>query len=186
MEEFNFTFKLKDTKLIIYHQILYYKSCIYTDISRSTSYVHLTPLQVEMVFWLLSMLANRDKEEMSRTLLALSSSQDSCIAMRKSGCVPLLVQILHEAPGTSSGPGETSAGGTMMGCSREAKSRASAALHNIIYSQQDEGQARREMRVLHMLEQIRTYCDSGWDWIESHAGTPSPAGTKTTGESSSL
>ncbi|TKS75234.1 Adenomatous polyposis coli protein 2 [Collichthys lucidus] len=136
--------------------------------------------KVEMVFWLLSMLANRDKEEMSRTLLALSSSQDSCIAMRKSGCVPLLVQILHEAPGTGSGPGETSVGGSMMGCSREAKSRASAALHNIIYSQQDEGQARREMRVLHMLEQIRTYCDSGWDWIESHAGTPSPAGTKTT------
>lgn len=130
------------------------------------------------MFWLLSMLANRDKEEMSRTLLALSSSQDSCIAMRKSGCVPLLVQILHEAPG--GGPGETGAG-----CSREAKSRASAALHNVIYSQQDEGQARREMRVLHMLEQIRTYCDSGWDWIESHAGTPSPGGTKTSGESSS-
>ncbi|XP_060890664.1 adenomatous polyposis coli protein 2 [Labrus mixtus] len=133
--------------------------------------------KVEMVFWLLSMLANRDKEEMSRTLLALSSSQDSCIAMRKSGCVPLLVQILHETP--AGGSGETAAGGTT-GCSREAKSRASAALHNIIYSQQDEGQARREMRVLHMLEQIRTYCDSGWDWIESHAGTTSPGGTKTT------
>lgn len=140
------------------------------------------PPQVEMVFWLLSMLANRDKEEMSRTLLALSSSQDSCIAMRKSGCVPLLVQILHEGPDGGSGPGETAAGGTATGCSREAKSRASAALHNIIYSQQDEGQARREMRVLHMLEQIRTYCDSGWDWIESHAGTPSPGGTRTTGE----
>ncbi|XP_074523629.1 adenomatous polyposis coli protein 2 [Halichoeres trimaculatus] len=137
--------------------------------------------KVEMVFWLLSMLANKDKEEMSRTLLALSSSQDSCIAMRKSGCVPLLVQILHEGPVGPSGPGETAAGPTTTtGCSREAKSRASAALHNIIYSQQDEGQARREMRVLHMLEQIRTYCDSGWDWIESHAGTPSPGGTKTT------
>uniref|UniRef100_A0A8C4F9X5 APC regulator of WNT signaling pathway 2 n=1 Tax=Dicentrarchus labrax TaxID=13489 RepID=A0A8C4F9X5_DICLA len=109
-----------------------------------------------------------DKEEMSRTLLALSSSQDSCIAMRKSGCVPLLVQILHEAPGSGSGPGETTASGTTAaGCSREAKSRAAAALHNIIYSQQDEGQARREMRVLHMLEQVRTYCDSGWDWIEN-------------------
>lgn len=137
--------------------------------------------QVEMVFWLLSMLANRDKEEMSRTLLAMSSSQDSCIAMRKSGCVPLLVQILHEAPG---GTGETtgSTGCNRAGCSREAKSRASAALHNIIYSQQDEGQARREMRVLHMLEQIRTHCDSGWDWIETHAGTPSPGGTKATGK----
>ncbi|KAM3619793.1 uncharacterized protein V6R79_013659 [Siganus canaliculatus] len=134
--------------------------------------------KMEMVFWLLSMLANRDKEEMSRTLLALSSSQDSCIAMRKSGCVPLLVQILHEAPAA---PVDTSGSSTTTAsCSREAKSRASAALHNIIFSQQDEGQARREMRVLHMLEQIRTYCDSGWDWIESHVGTPLPGGTKTT------
>uniref|UniRef100_A0A3B5LIQ6 Adenomatous polyposis coli N-terminal dimerisation domain-containing protein n=1 Tax=Xiphophorus couchianus TaxID=32473 RepID=A0A3B5LIQ6_9TELE len=138
-------------------------------------------LPVEMVFWLLSMLANRDKDEMSRTLLALSSSQDSCIAMRKSGCVPLLVQILHEVPsGVPDGvPGETTGGAASTGCSRDTKSRASAALHNIIFSQQDEGQAHREMKVLHMLEQIRTYCDSGWDWLESHAMTPSPGGTKT-------
>ncbi|XP_051929935.1 LOW QUALITY PROTEIN: adenomatous polyposis coli protein 2-like [Hippocampus zosterae] len=123
--------------------------------------------KMEMVFWLLSMLANRDKEEMSRTLLALSSSQDSCVAMRKSGGVPLLVQILHEEAG---GPGEAR-------CSRQAKSRAGAALHNIIYSQHDEGQARREMRVLHMLEQVRTYCDSGWDWMENRAeGRPGPTG----------
>ncbi|XP_043985187.1 adenomatous polyposis coli protein 2 [Gambusia affinis] len=137
--------------------------------------------KVEMVFWLLSMLANRDKDEMSRTLLALSSSQDSCIAMRKSGCVPLLVQILHEVPGgvPDGVPGETAGGASSTGVSRDTKSRASAALHNIIFSQQDEGQAHREMKVLHMLEQIRTYCDSGWDWLETHAVTPSPGGTKT-------
>ncbi|XP_036409734.1 adenomatous polyposis coli protein 2-like [Megalops cyprinoides] len=134
-----------------------------------------TGSKVEMVFWLLSMLATRDREEMTRTLLAMSSSQDSCLAMRKSGCVPLLVQILHDGPG---GAGEA-AGGT--GCSsREARSRAGAALHNVVYSQPDEGQARREMRVLHVLEQIRTHCDTGWDWIENHLGTPSPGGNKTT------
>uniref|UniRef100_A0AAY4EUW5 Uncharacterized protein n=1 Tax=Denticeps clupeoides TaxID=299321 RepID=A0AAY4EUW5_9TELE len=132
--------------------------------------------RVEMVFWLLSMLATRDREEMSRTLLAMSSSQDSCIAMRKSGCVPLLVQILHDGPG---GQGGDAAGGNA-GYSREARSRASAALHNIVYSQPDEGQARREMRVLHVLEQIRSHCESGWDWIENHVGTPSAGGTKTT------
>lgn len=142
-----------------------------------------------MVFWLLSMLATRDREEMSRTLLAMSSSQDSCIAMRKSGCVPLLVQILHDGPeGGAAAAGEAGGGGGgggagsgSLGCSREARSRASAALHNIIYSQQDEGQARREMRVLHVLEQIRSHCESGWDWIESHVGIPSPGGTRTTG-----
>ncbi|XP_066503224.1 adenomatous polyposis coli protein 2 [Hoplias malabaricus] len=127
--------------------------------------------KVEMVFWLLSMLASRDREEMSRTLLAMSSSQESCIAMRKSGCVPLLVQILHDG-----GSGET---GGAVGCSREARSRASAALHNIVYSQPDEGQARREMRVLHVLEQIRSHCENGWDWIENHLRTPSPGGAKT-------
>lgn len=136
--------------------------------------------KVEMVFWLLSLLANRDKEEMSRTLLALSSSQDSCLAMRKSGCVPLLVQILHEdLPGGPDPEELPPPGGPAQGCSREARSRAGAALHNIIYSQQDEGQARREMRVLQMLEQIRTYCDSGWDWMETRAG---PMGGTSTGE----
>lgn len=131
-----------------------------------------------MVFWLLSLLANRDKEEMSRTLLALSSSQDSCLAMRKSGCVPLLVQILHEdLPGGPDPEEPPPPGGPARGCSREARSRASAALHNIIYSQQDEGQARREMRVLQMLEQIRTYCDSGWDWMETRAGPMGGTGT---------
>ncbi len=42
-------------------------------------------LQVEMVYSLLSMLGTHDKDDMSRTLLAMSSSQDSCIAMRQSG-----------------------------------------------------------------------------------------------------
>ncbi|CAL8310305.1 unnamed protein product [Lota lota] len=121
--------------------------------------------KVEMVFWLLSMMASRDKEEMSRTLLAMSSSQDSCLAMRRCGCVPLLVQILHQ-------------GGEAGGCSREARSRASATLHNIIYCQGDEGQARREMRVLHMLEQVRSHCDSGWEWIDSHRADPTPGGTR--------
>lgn len=138
-----------------------------------------------MVFWLLSLLANRNKEELSRTLLALSSSQDSCLAMRKSGCVPLLVQILHEDPRGGADPEEPPPpGGPAEVCSREARSRASATLHNIIYSQQDEGQARREMRVLQMLEQIRTYCDSGWDWMETRAGPPGCASTS--GESYSV
>ncbi|KAJ0065742.1 hypothetical protein NL108_017561 [Boleophthalmus pectinirostris] len=130
--------------------------------------------KMEMVFWLLSMLANRDKEEMSRTLLALSSSQDSCVAMRKSGCVPLLVQILHESQADAKNDAKTL---DKASCSREARSRAAAALHNIIFSQSDEGQGRREMRVLQVLEQIRTYCETGWDWIESHAHTPSPGAT---------
>ena len=41
--------------------------------------------KVEMVYGLLSMLGTTNKDDMSRTLLAMSCSQDSCIAMRQSG-----------------------------------------------------------------------------------------------------
>ncbi|XP_048416167.2 adenomatous polyposis coli protein 2 isoform X3 [Stegostoma tigrinum] len=117
--------------------------------------------KVEMVFWLLSMLATRDKEDMSRTLLAMSSSQDSCMAMRKSGCLPLLIQLLHDSE-RDSGPSRNASN------SKEARARASAALHNIIYSQPDEGQAKREMRALHVLEQVRLYCETCWEWLDTN------------------
>ncbi|XP_029469932.1 LOW QUALITY PROTEIN: adenomatous polyposis coli protein 2 [Rhinatrema bivittatum] len=114
--------------------------------------------KVEVVFWLLSMLATRDKEDMSRTLLAMSSSQDSCIAMRKSGCLPFLIQILHDTDRDATAPAGSS--------SKDSRMRANAALHNIVFSQPDEGQAKKEMRVLHVLEQVRSYSETCWDWLE--------------------
>uniref|UniRef100_A0A8D1IAY0 Adenomatous polyposis coli protein n=1 Tax=Sus scrofa TaxID=9823 RepID=A0A8D1IAY0_PIG len=117
--------------------------------------------QVEMVYSLLSMLGTHDKDDMSRTLLAMSSSQDSCISMRQSGCLPLLIQLLHGNDKDS----------VLLGNSRgskEARARASAALHNIIHSQPDDKRGRREIRVLHLLEQIRAYCETCWEWQEAH------------------
>ncbi|XP_074834363.1 adenomatous polyposis coli protein 2 [Carettochelys insculpta] len=133
---------------------------------------HLSNNKVEVIFWLLSMLATRDKDDMSRTLLAMSSSQESCLAMRKSGCLPLLVQILHDTdrePGAHESPG----GG------KDARMRANAALHNIVFSQPDEGQAKKEMRVLHVLEQIRSYSETCWDWLQmqSKEGKKGPEGS---------
>ncbi|XP_075061663.1 adenomatous polyposis coli protein 2 [Mixophyes fleayi] len=116
--------------------------------------------KVEVVFWLLSMLATRDKDDMSRTLLAMSSSQDSCQAMRRSGCLPLLLQILHETE-RDVRTHETQG-------FKDARIRANATLHNVIFSQPDEGQAKKEMRVLHILEQIRSYTETCWDWMLSH------------------
>ncbi|NXX57545.1 APCL protein, partial [Scopus umbretta] len=132
---------------------------------------HLPLPQVEVVFWLLSMLATRDKDDMSRTLLAMSSSQESCLAMRKSGCLPLLIQILHDSDGEP-GPPESPAG------AKDARMRANAALHNIVFSQPDEGQAKKEMRVLHVLEQIRSYSETCWDWLQmqSRDGGRGPKG----------
>ncbi|XP_050789817.1 adenomatous polyposis coli protein 2 [Gopherus flavomarginatus] len=120
---------------------------------------HLSDNKVEVVFWLLSMLATRDKDDMSRTLLAMSSSQESCLAMRKSGCLPLLVQILHD---TDREPGDPQSPGS----GKDSRMRANAALHNIIFSQPDEGQAKKETRVLHVLEQIRSYSETCWDWLQ--------------------
>lgn len=145
-----------------------------------------------MVYSLLSMLGTHDKDDMSRTLLAMSSSQDSCIAMRQSGCLPLLIQLLHgndkdslllgnlicrtllfyftclylsHCPGNvlpvSRRPGNSRG-------SKEARARASAALHNIVHSQPDDKRGRREIRVLHLLEQVRHYCEACWSWQENH------------------
>ncbi|KAL0611190.1 Adenomatous polyposis coli protein 2 [Plecturocebus cupreus] len=128
--------------------------------------------KVEVVFWLLSMLATRDQEDTARTLLAMSSSPESCVAMRRSGCLPLLLQILHgtgtEAGGRAGAPGAPGA--------KDARMRANAALHNIVFSQPDQGLARKEMRVLHVLEQIRAYCETCWDWLQAREGGPEGGG----------
>ncbi|KAM3874001.1 adenomatous polyposis coli protein [Diretmus argenteus] len=117
--------------------------------------------KVEMVYSLLSMLGTHDKDDMSRTLLAMSSSQDSCIAMRQSGCLPLLIQLLHGNDKDSLLLGNSRG-------SKEARARASAALHNIVHSQPDDKRGRREIRVLHLLEQVRLYCETSWAWQENH------------------
>jgi adenomatosis polyposis coli protein len=120
---------------------------------------------------LLSMLATRDQEDTARTLLAMSSSPESCVAMRRSGCLPLLLQILHgtEAGGRAGSPGAPGA--------KDARMRANAALHNIVFSQPDQGLARKEMRVLHVLEQIRAYCETCWDWLQARDSGPEGGGT---------
>ncbi|NXF87170.1 APCL protein, partial [Eubucco bourcierii] len=58
------------------------------------------------------------------------------------------------------GPPESPSG------AKDARMRANAALHNIVFSQPDEGQAKKEMRVLHVLEQIRSYSETCWDWLQ--------------------
>lgn len=99
--------------------------------------------KVEMVYGLLSMLGTHDRPDMSRTLLAMSSSPDSCVAMRQSGCLPLLVQLLHSSEQDA-----------------DTRNRAAQALHNMVHCHPDEKRGRRESRVLKLLEQIRLYCDS--------------------------
>ncbi|CAK9800936.1 Adenomatous polyposis coli protein [Anthophora quadrimaculata] len=100
--------------------------------------------KVDVVYNLLGMLGSTEgREDMSATLLSMSNSIDNCLIMRQSGCLPLLVQLIH-APGQDP----------------ETRERASRALHNIVYAKSDERAGRREARVLRFLEQLRDYCQA--------------------------
>lgn len=103
--------------------------------------------RIDMVQSLLSMLGTHDKDDMSRTLLAMSNSKDSCAAMRQSGCLPLLIDLLHGKDLTDKN------------ARREARARAGLALHNIVYSNVEDRRGRREIRVLRLLEIARAHCD---------------------------
>ena len=64
------------------------------------------------------------------------------------GCIPLLIQILHP----SNLPEEAHA-------SSETKARAARALKNIVQFNSDEKIKRKELRVLKLLEVIRSYTE---------------------------
>ncbi|XP_054706506.1 uncharacterized protein LOC129216321 [Uloborus diversus] len=121
-------------------------------------HTHQLGTKVEMVYSLLSMLGSCNKEDMSRTLLEMSNNQDSCIAMRQSGCLPLLIQLLHGSEQDQALPEQKSTENVKWAV-REARRRASQALHNIVHAHPDDRRGRREARVLRLLEQIRDYSD---------------------------
>ncbi|XP_029154939.1 LOW QUALITY PROTEIN: microtubule-associated protein futsch-like [Nylanderia fulva] len=99
--------------------------------------------KVDVVYNLLGMLEKNGRDDMSTTLLSMSTSLDSCLVMRQSGCLPLLVQLIH-APRQDP----------------ETRDRAMQALHNVIHAKSDERAGRREARVLRFLEQLRDYCQN--------------------------
>lgn len=99
--------------------------------------------KVDVVYNLLGMLEKNGREDMSTTLLSMSTSIDSCLVMRQSGCLPLLVQLIH-APGQDP----------------DTRDRAMQALHNVVHAKSDERAGRREARVLRFLEQVRDYCQT--------------------------
>lgn len=98
--------------------------------------------KVECVYSLLSMLGSNDPLEMSKKFLELSANGQSCATLRRSGCMPLLVQMMH-APDND----------------QEVRKCASLALHNVVHSHPDEKAGRREAKVLRLLDQIVDYCN---------------------------
>nr|CAH7717003.1 unnamed protein product [Callosobruchus chinensis] len=98
--------------------------------------------KMDVVHGLLAVLAGQERVDMGETLLALSGCPESCLAMRQSGCIPLLVQLVQ-----SDRDGET-------------RKKASQALHNLVNSQPDEKLRKRESRVLKLLDQCRAYTEA--------------------------
>ncbi|XP_077289058.1 uncharacterized protein LOC143913256 [Arctopsyche grandis] len=98
--------------------------------------------KVDCVYSLLSLLSISadNNADMSEYLLKMSQSIESCIAMRQSGCIPLLVQLINSKHTYAS------------------REKAAQALHNLIHAQPDDKAGRREVRVLRLLEQVREYC----------------------------
>ncbi|XP_043464200.1 uncharacterized protein LOC122499764 isoform X1 [Leptopilina heterotoma] len=100
--------------------------------------------KVDVVYSLLGMLGRSEgRDDMSATLLSMTNSIENCRVMRQSGCLPLLIQLIH-APDQD----------------HETRERAARALHNIIQARSDERVGRREVRVLRLLEQLRDYCQT--------------------------
>ena len=101
---------------------------------------------MEMVYSLLSLLIIHDRDDMSKILLAMSRSVDSCFVMRQSGCLPLLVQLLHSC--------DTSVSDNRVN-TRAVRQRATAALHNIVFGYPDDKRTKQKMRILYLLEIVR-------------------------------
>lgn len=98
--------------------------------------------KIECVYSLLSMLGSHDSMETASKFLELSKTRDSCIALRRSGCIPLLVQIMHSD------------------VDDVARKKAGIALHNVIHCHPDDKVGRREAKVLRLIEQIVEFCEN--------------------------
>lgn len=89
----------------------------------------------------LSMIGCYSPVEMSRRLLDLSKSPNTCATLRHSRCIPLMVQMIH--------------------CDADelTKQQACEALRNVVNHHPDDKAGRREAKVLRYIEAIMEYCN---------------------------
>lgn len=97
--------------------------------------------KVECVYSLLNMLGQNDPADMASKFFELSKNRETCMALRRSGCISILVQLLHSDS------------------DEIIRKKASAALHNVVYCHIDDKTGRREVRVLKLIEQLLDYCE---------------------------
>ncbi|XP_076813622.1 uncharacterized protein LOC143460114 isoform X2 [Clavelina lepadiformis] len=113
---------------------------------------------------LFSKLGSNNPEEMSRTFHSLSLSVDSSRAMRHGGCLPLLVQLLHDGSLLPDGAGPPP-GKEEVNKGREIRKIASQALRNIVASGTNEEKAIMEFQILSHLEVIREHSEALYQHI---------------------
>uniref|UniRef100_A0A1Q3FWR5 Putative beta-catenin-binding protein apc n=1 Tax=Culex tarsalis TaxID=7177 RepID=A0A1Q3FWR5_CULTA len=105
--------------------------------------------KMECVYSLLSMLGSTNSLEMSAKFMELSRNRETCSALRRSGCIPLLVQIIHNDPNET------------------ARRNARQSLNNVIGCHPDDKAGRREVKVLKLIEQLVDYSDQLRDYSET-------------------
>ena len=108
---------------------------------------------VEMVYSLLEMLRLSSPEEMSTKLLLMSQSPQICREMRQYGCLPLLIQLIHQQTNDRNGSNDSK---EVIVTQQELRERASKTFRNIIIN---SSKSRREVRVLRLIEDLRSFVD---------------------------
>nr|AID23643.1 adenomatous polyposis coli [Hofstenia miamia] len=110
--------------------------------------------KVDVVYSLLAMLGTHDKNEIAVKFFNLSSNPKTCASMRDSGCIAILLQLIH---------GHLEKQGSVifnLDTSPAVRVRASVALCNVISSQTDSSSSRTENKILNLLSHIRGYCEA--------------------------
>lgn len=137
--------------------------------------------KVEVVYNLLTMLFSHDRHNVSQKLLHMSANPETRSTLHQvgesrhvtrrlpidhpsvSGCIPLLVQLIYNQDGAGEASrveSSTSAASWMLSDEdRQTRASAAQALHNLVYNNCDDRKVKREMRILKLLELIRTYAD---------------------------
>lgn len=97
----------------------------------------------ESVYSILTMLGNVNSADISSKFLECSKNREMCSTLRLSGCMSLLVQMIHSESSTE-----------------KQQKECLQALHNIIHCHPDDKAGRREARAIKLIEQLLDYCDS--------------------------
>ncbi|KHJ47582.1 Armadillo/beta-catenin-like repeat protein [Trichuris suis] len=110
--------------------------------------IQLPSQKLAMVFSLLSMLSTQSRRESTEAFLRMSREPDQCALMRQSGCLTLIVRLLHPSDSISMLPDSEDV---------EIFDMASETLRNVVAIQKDSVVRDRETKILRCVEQTRMY-----------------------------